>query len=198
MGSALGRPARLFPFPPILLKIAGIITGKSVTIDRLLRSLMVDCSRDGYVVSEKKKYLTQRRKDAKIKINLKKVMTENEIAKEIVDAAFQIHKRLGPGLLESVYEIVLAHELKKRGFRVKRQVPVAIVYDDIKFDEGFRADLIIEDKVIVELKSVENVIPVHKKQLLTYLRLADKRLGLLINFGAELIRDGISRVVNGL
>ena len=198
MGSALGRPVQFFPFPPILLKIAEIITGKSVTIDRLLRSLMVDSSRDGNVVSEKKKYLTQRRKDAKIKINLKKVMTENEIAKEIVDAAFQIHKRLGPGLLESVYEIVLAHELKKRGFRVKRQVPVAIVYDDIKFDEGFRADLIIEDKVIVELKSVENVIPVHKKQLLTYLRLADKRLGLLINFGAELIRDGISRVVNGL
>jgi len=150
------------------------------------------------VVSEKKRYLTQRRKDAKIKINLKKVMTENEIAKEIVDAAFQIHKRLGPGLLESVYEIVLAHELKKRGLKVKRQVPVAIVYDDIKFDVGFRADLIIKDKVIVELKSVENVVPVHKKQLLTYLRLADKRLGLLINFGAELIRDGISRVVNGL
>ncbi len=125
-------------------------------------------------------------------------MTENEIAKIIVDAAFQIHKRLGPGLLESVYEVVLAHELKKRGLRVKRQVPVAIVYDDIKFDEGFRADLIIEDKVIVELKSVENIVPVHKKQLLTYLRLSDKRLGLLINFGSELIRDGISRVVNGL
>ena len=150
------------------------------------------------MVSEKKKYLTQRRKDAKIKNNLKKIMDENEIAKIIVDAAFQIHKRLGPGLLESVYEVVLAHELKKRGLRVKRQVPVAIVYDDIKFDVGFRADLIIEDKVIVELKSVENVVPVHKKQLLTYLRLADKRLGLLINFGAELIRDGISRVVNGL
>ena len=125
-------------------------------------------------------------------------MTENEIAKIIVDAAFQIHKRLGPGLLESVYEVVLAHELKKRGLRVKRQVPVAIVYDDIKFDEGFRADLIIEDKVIVELKSVKNIVPVHKKQLLTYLRLSDKRLGLLINFGSELIRDGISRVVNGL
>ena len=125
-------------------------------------------------------------------------MTENEIAKIIVDAAFQIHKRLGPGLLESVYEVVLAHELKKRGLRVKRQVPVAIVYDDIKFDEGFRADLIIEDKVIVELKSVENIVPVHKKQLLTYLRLSDKGLGLLINFGSELIRDGISRVVNGL
>ena len=125
-------------------------------------------------------------------------MTENEIAKIIVDAAFQIHKRLGPGLLESVYEVVLAHELKKRGLRVKRQVPVAIVYDDIKFDEGFRADLIIEDKVIVELKSVKNIVPVHKKQLLTYLRLSDKRMGLLINFGSELIRDGISRVVNGL
>ena len=125
-------------------------------------------------------------------------MTENEIAKIIVDAAFQIHKRLGPGLLESVYEVVLAHELKKRGLRVKRQVQVAIVYDDIKFDEGFRADLIIEDKVIVELKSVENIVPVHKKQLLTYLRLSDKRLGILINFGSELIRDGISRVVNGL
>ena len=92
----------------------------------------------------------------------------------------------------------MAHVLMKRGTRVKRQVPVAIVYDDIKLDVGFRADLIIEDKVIVELKSVENVIPVHKKQLLTYLRLADKRLGLLINFGDELIRDRITRVVNGL
>ena len=125
-------------------------------------------------------------------------MTENEIAKEIVDAAYHIHKRLGPGLLESVYETVLAHDLRKRGLNIDRQVAVTIVYDDIKFDEGFRADLVVEDKVIVELKSVENVIPVHKKQLLTYLRLADKRLGLLINFGSELIRDGISRVVNGL
>jgi GxxExxY protein len=125
-------------------------------------------------------------------------MNENEIAKIVVDAAFQIHKRLGPGLLETVYEVVLAHDLKRRGLKVERQVPVAIIYDDIKFDEGFRADLIVEEKVIVELKSVEKVIPVHKKQLLTYLRLADKRLGLLINFGSELIRDGISRVVNGL
>ena len=127
-----------------------------------------------------------------------KKMTENEIAKIIVDVAYHVHKRLGPGLLESVYETVLAYELKKRGLRVERQVPVAIVYDEIKFDEGFRADLIVEDKVIAELKSVENVVPVHKKQLLTYLRLTDKRLGLLINFGSELIRDGISRVVNGL
>ena len=95
-------------------------------------------------------------------------------------------------------EIVLANVLQSRGLKVERQVPVAIVFDGIKFNEGFRADLVVEDKVIVELKSVEKVVPVHKKQLLTYLRLTDKRLGLLINFGAELIRDGISRVVNGL
>jgi len=125
-------------------------------------------------------------------------MTENEIAKIIVDAAFQIHKRLGPGLLETVYEVVLAHVLNKRGLKVEKQVPVAIVFDGIKFNEGFRADLIVEDKVIVELKSVEKVLPVHKKQLLTYLRLTDKKLGLLINFGSELIRDGISRIVNNL
>ena len=125
-------------------------------------------------------------------------MTENEIAKVIVDAAYQIHKRLGPGLLETVYEVILAHTLDRRGLKVERQVPVAIVFDGIKFDEGFRADLIVEDKVIIELKSVENIAPVHKKQLLTYLRLTDKKLGLLINFGSELIRDGISRVVNGL
>ena len=101
-------------------------------------------------------------------------------------------------MLESVYEVVLAHELKRRGLKVDRQVPVAIDFDGIKFDEGFRSDLIVEDKVIIELKSVENIAPVHKKQLLTYLRLTDKRLGLLINFGSELIRDGISRVVNNL
>lgn len=125
-------------------------------------------------------------------------MHENEVAKIIVDVAFHIHKKLGPGLLESVYEIVLTHELKRRGLNVERQVPVPVIYDSIKFDEGFRADLIVEDKVIVELKSAESVVPVYKKQLLTYLRMADKRLGLLINFGSEMIRDGISRVVNRL
>ena len=125
-------------------------------------------------------------------------MTENEIAKHVVDAAYQVHTRLGPGLLESVYEVVLAHELRKRGLKVLRQQPVPIEYDSIKFDEGFRADAIVEEKLIVDLKSVEKIADVHKKQLLTYLRLADKRLGLLINFGAELIRDGISRVANGL
>jgi GxxExxY protein len=125
-------------------------------------------------------------------------MTENEIAKVVVDAAYQVHVRLGPGLLESVYEVVLAYELKKRGLKVLRQQPISIEYDSLKFDEGFRADMVVEDKVILELKSIESVLRVHKKQLLTHLRLADKRLGLLINFGDELIRDGISRVVNGL
>ncbi len=125
-------------------------------------------------------------------------MTENEVAKQVVDAAFKIHKSLGPGLLESVYESILAHELTQRGLEVIRQHPIPVVYDAIKLDEGFRADLFVENKVIVELKSVENIAPVHKKQLLTYLKLADKRLGLLINFGEGLIKDGISRIVNRL
>jgi len=125
-------------------------------------------------------------------------MTENEIAREVVDAAFQIHTKLGPGLLESVYEIVLEHELKKRGLAVMRQVPVPIEYGSIRFEEGFRADVIVEDKVILELKSVESLVPVHKKQLLTYLRLTGKRLGLVINFGEALIKNGIVRLVNGL
>ena len=125
-------------------------------------------------------------------------LSENEIAREIVDAVFHIHKALGPGLLETVYEVILARELEKRGLRVVRQQPVPIVFGDLKFDEGFRADLVVEGKVIVELKSVEQIAPVHKKQLLTYLRLADKRLGLLINFGSAVIKDGISRIVNGL
>jgi GxxExxY protein len=125
-------------------------------------------------------------------------MTENEISRQIVDAAFQLHTRLGPGLLESVYEVLMAHELRKRGLQVERQVPVRIVYDGITFDEGFRADLIVEDLVIVELKSVEKTAPVHGKQVLTYLRLTGKRLGLLVNFGEAIIKHGIERVVNGL
>jgi len=125
-------------------------------------------------------------------------VTANEIAKVVVDAAFQVHTRLGPGLLESVYASVLAYELEKRGLQVLRQQPVSVVYDGLVFDEGFRADLIVEDKVILELKSVEVILPVHKKQLWTYLRLTDKQLGLLINFGAALIKDGITRMVNRL
>ena len=123
---------------------------------------------------------------------------ENPISKEIVDAAFKIHTKLGPGLLESVYETILAYELRKRGLRVERQLPVPIVWDDIQFEEGYRLDLMVEDKVLVEVKSVEAVVPVHKKQLLTYLRLMDKRLGILINFNEALIKNGIKRVVNGL
>ena len=125
-------------------------------------------------------------------------MDENPISQQIVDAAYQIHRTLGPGLLEWVYEVVLAYELRKRGLKVERQLPVQVVYDGICFEEGYRLDLLVEGKVIVEIKSIETFTPVHKKQLLTYLRLLDKRLGLLINFNEELIRNGISRVVNGL
>jgi len=125
-------------------------------------------------------------------------MTENEIAREIVDACYQVHIGLGPGLLESVYEAVLAYELEQRGLKVHRQVPLPIVWKGQEFSEGFRADLIVEDKVIIELKSVEKVSRVHSKQLLTYLRLTDRRLGLLVNFGETLIKDGIKRVVNRL
>ena len=125
-------------------------------------------------------------------------MTENEVATIIVDCAYRVHTKLGPGLLESVYEVVLAHEVRKRGLLVQRQVPIAVRYDDLTFEEGFRADLIVADCVIVEVKSTEAHHAVHKKQLLTYLRLADKRLGLLINFGMPLLKDGVSRVANGM
>lgn len=125
-------------------------------------------------------------------------MTENEVAKEVVDVAFKMHNALGPGLLESVYEVVMAHELTKRGLRVVRQQAIPITWETIHLEAGFRADLIIEDKVIVEIKSVEALASVHRKQLLTYLKLTDKRLGLMINFNVELIRDGITRVVNRL
>ena len=115
-----------------------------------------------------------------------------------VDAAFKVHTTLGPGLLESVYLAVLAYEIEKRGLSVAREVPIPVQYDSLVFEEGFRADLLVAERVIVEVKSVERSHPVHKKQLLTYLRLARKRLGLLINFGAPLLKEGVSRVVNGL
>jgi GxxExxY protein len=125
-------------------------------------------------------------------------MTENEISREVVDAAYKLHTELGPGLLESVYEALLARELEFRGLKVARQQPISFEYRGLKFDEGFRADLIICDLVIVELKSVEELHPSHKKQLKTYLKLMGKKLGLLVNFGAPLIKDGIHRVVLGL
>ncbi len=125
-------------------------------------------------------------------------MTENEGAKQIVDAAYRVHTSLGPGLLESAYEAVLAYELYQRGLRTARQQAVPIVYQGMRIETGFRADLIVEESVIVEIKSVELVAPVHKKQLLTDLRLADKRLGLLINFNVALIQDGITRIANAM
>lgn len=125
-------------------------------------------------------------------------MIENKLSKHIVDAAFQVHVALGPGLLESVYEAVLAHELKKRGCRVIRQQPVPVIYETVHLEMGFRADLVVSGKVVVEIKSIEAISPVHLKQVRTYLRLMDKKLGLLINFNVDLIKDGIRRVVNNL
>lgn len=125
-------------------------------------------------------------------------MNENQIAQHIVDAAIKIHTRLGLGLLESVYETILARELERRGLHVARQVPIPIDYDGLRFDEGFRADIVVQGKVILELKSVEQLAKVHAKQLFTYLKLADKRLGLLLNFGADLMKDGIKRIANGM
>lgn len=125
-------------------------------------------------------------------------MDENKIGKAVVDAAVQIHRELGPGLLESVYAVVLAKELEHRGLRVEREVSVPIRYRDMQFNEGFRADLIVEQRVILELKSLEQVGKVHAKQLLTYLKLTNLRLGFLLNFGAILMKDGIQRIVNGL
>lgn len=125
-------------------------------------------------------------------------MQENDITKIIVDLCVKIHKALGPGLLESVYEEVLVYELKKLGLSVARQVGIPVTYEDIKLDLGFRVDLIVESKVLVELKSVEQVMPVHKKQLGTYLKLTGIKLGLLINFNEDLIKNGIVRIVNGL
>ena len=125
-------------------------------------------------------------------------MEINEISGIIVDEAYKLHTELGPGLLESVYEVLLCHRLQKRGLRVLRQVPIPIHFDGISFDEGFRADLIVEQQVVVELKSTEQNHPVHGKQLLTHLRLAGKSLGLLINFGLPLLKDGLKRVVHHL
>ncbi|MCY7377308.1 MAG: GxxExxY protein [Pyrinomonadaceae bacterium] len=125
-------------------------------------------------------------------------MHENEIAKIVVDCAFKIHTALGPGLLESVYQAALGYELKKRGLRVLTEQPIPAVYEDVRLELGFRADLLVENKLIVEIKSIECLAPIHGKILLTYLRLADKKLGLLINFNVELIKDGIRRVVNNL
>ena len=143
--------------------------------------------------------LTQSRRVAEgIQVVGRGELPENEISGLIVDAALHVHTELGPGLLESVYETVLQYELIDRGLQVDRQVPIPIRYGRIRFDEGFRVDLLVERRVVVELKSVQSLSPVHKKQVLTYIRRGDFRLGLLINFGAVLLKDGITRVVNRL
>jgi GxxExxY protein len=122
--------------------------------------------------------------------------TIDEIAAVIVDSAFKVHKKLGPGLLESAYEACLAHELKKRGLKVDRQIPQPVHYDDIIIDVGYRLDLLVNDSIIIELKAVENVLPIHQAQLMTYLRLSEKTLGFLINFNTVLIKSGIKRIAN--
>jgi GxxExxY protein len=124
-------------------------------------------------------------------------MIENEITKIIIDTAYKIHTKIGPGLLESAYQAILVHELKKRGLHVDSEISMPIHYEDVDLDVGFRVDLLVENKVIIELKSIEKVAEVHKKQLLTYLRISGLQVGLLINFGAPLIKDGIFRIVNG-
>ena len=125
-------------------------------------------------------------------------MKENEIGTVVVESAIALHRELGPGLLETVYEVALAHGLKQRGLEVERQVPIPIEYQGLKFNEGFRADIIVSRRVILELKSVETLSAVHKKQLFTYLKLTGCKLGYLLNFGAALMKDGIKRIVNGL
>ena len=124
-------------------------------------------------------------------------MHENEVARIVVDAAYHKHRELGPGLLESVYEKILAFELRNRGLYVESQVAIPVTWKSLQLETAFRADMIVERTVVLELKSVDEVAKVHKKQMLTYLKVSNRRLGLLINFGAPYIRDGIERIING-
>jgi len=125
-------------------------------------------------------------------------MELNEISGQVVDAAMKVHTALGPGLLENAYEACLEHELGKRGLRVKRQVALPVVYDGVQIDLGYRLDLLVEDAVIVELKAADRIAPIHEAQLLSYLKLSGKKLGLLINFNVLHLKDGMRRMVNGL
>jgi len=124
-------------------------------------------------------------------------MTENEIGDQIVSESIRLHRELGPGLLESVYRITLSHRLHSQGLRTKEEVPIPIQIDGITLEQGFRADIIVEDRVLIELKSQENILAVHKKQVLTYLKLSKLKLGYLINFGDELLKNGLTRFING-
>lgn len=125
-------------------------------------------------------------------------MTENEIGTICIEAAIDLHRQLGPGLLESVYEAVLAHEISSRGLQIKRQVPISISYKGLVFEDAFRADLLVAGKVIIELKSIEQISRAHRKQIQTYLRLTGLKLGYIFNFGAAMMKEGIVRAVNGL
>jgi len=125
-------------------------------------------------------------------------MKENDIASTVVNLAYQIHTELGPGLFESVYEAILFYELTQQGFKVDRQKGIPVHWKEINLDLGFRSDLIVENKVLIEVKSIESIAPVHKKQVLTYIRLTGIKLGLLINFNEALIKEGITRIANGL
>jgi len=125
-------------------------------------------------------------------------MTENEISGFLLDLFIQIHTKLGPGLLESVYEEIICYELVKNKIPFKRQQAIPVIYDELTLDLGFRADIIVCNKVIVELKSIESLAPVHHKQLITYLKLTDLKLGLLVNFNVDLLKDGFKRIVNKL
>ena len=125
-------------------------------------------------------------------------MTENEISYKVIGTAIELHKNIGAGLLESAYENALAHDLREIGFNVKQQVPMPFIYKEVKLDVGYRLDLLIDNKVIIELKAVENLAPVHYAQLLTYLKLSDLKLGLLINFNTKTLKNSIHRVVNNL
>ena len=124
-------------------------------------------------------------------------MTYNKLSGLILEVAIDIHRRLGPGLLESVYQAILAHELAKRGMNVQKEIPIPLVWDNLRFDVGFRVDLISNEMILIELKCVEMVSVAHKKQMLTYLRITGKKLGLLINFGEATLKDGFSRIING-
>lgn len=125
-------------------------------------------------------------------------MHENDISYKIRGAVYKVYNSLGPGLFESVYKAVLAYELRKEDLDVKTEVPVPLFYDEVKMDVGFRMDILVENKVIIEVKSIENLAAVHHKQVLTYLKLADLKLGLLINFNVAEINNGIFRKINGL
>jgi GxxExxY protein len=124
-------------------------------------------------------------------------MDENEISKIVIGCAIEVHRHLGPGLLESAYEACLVHELKLKGLNVQQQVPLPIIFKDVKLDAGYRLDLLVEDKVIIELKTVECFADIHTAQMLTYLKLKNLKFGLLINFNSVLIKNGIKRILNG-